>query len=405
MFFVARELAGVHVGLWSAVLLAVSVFHVQYSREARMYTLLLFFSLASMYAFVRLGTATWRRAALWVVLTGALLMTHAVAVFMLAVQHLCWALLYIRRDSRHLVPAISRWVVLNVVLGLLVAPWFVMALRQVGRVNDGFWIPRPYLTAPLDIFVTLTGSTWFAIVIASLVVVGILWRPRPGAAVAQSLAWPAASVSLILLIWGIVPVLAPWVWSYIGAPILLPRIVIASLAPLLILAAIGVNAIRPQWAGVAAGVVLVCTQAVTSWNYTQRLTKEDWRSASAFVSRAHEPGDLLLFHQAHRWKGLDYYMREPAAVIAGFPARRFRENDTVRAEEVAQLDAIVAPHTRVWLISAISRDPERLIDKRLEQHFDVLEEREFRQLRIRLFARPVSRDSAGAAAVAALRPR
>jgi len=53
IYLLGRRLFNEEVGLISALILAISPFNVEYSQEARMYSLLLFLALLSMYFFVR----------------------------------------------------------------------------------------------------------------------------------------------------------------------------------------------------------------------------------------------------------------------------------------------------------------------------------------------------------------
>jgi mannosyltransferase len=390
-FLIARELGGIRVALWSAALLAASGFHVQYSREARMYSLLFLLATASMYTFLRLGSGGWRRAAPWIVTTVGMLMSHTVAVFVLAAQHLCWLFVWWRSrgSTPPPLPRIWQWTALNAVVALAVAPWAWVVVQQYRRLDNGFWIVPPYLSEPLDILIDLTGSRLLFLAVALAAVVGLLRLAafREAGTSGQATSWQPATILGLLLIWGAVPVLAPWIWSYIGVPILIPRIAIATLAPLIIVAAFGVEAIRPRWASAALGLMLIFAFGAQSWDYTHRLTKEDWRSAAAAIKRAAQPGDLLLFHQASRRTGVDYYLPQPAAAIAGFPSRRFRADETIDPAELDALADVVRPYRRVWLVLANSRDPHRLIERTLKQTFALRQSEEYRHVELRLFTR------------------
>lgn len=98
-YAVGRELVSARVGLLAALFLAVSPMHVQYSREARMYALLVLLALASMYLFVRLldrsdaRVPSWRETARrpvtvgYVVVTALLLYVHVYALFFVIAQN------------------------------------------------------------------------------------------------------------------------------------------------------------------------------------------------------------------------------------------------------------------------------------------------------------------------------
>ena len=64
MFKLSESLVKREVGFWAAFLLSISPFHIWFSQEARMYTMLVTLSLASAYAFLKLLSA-WRTRELW----------------------------------------------------------------------------------------------------------------------------------------------------------------------------------------------------------------------------------------------------------------------------------------------------------------------------------------------------
>lgn len=392
IFLAALPLAGPRVAILGSALLAASLFHVEYSREARMYTLLFLTSTLSMYTFLRLGSA--RRAgawaAGWIVCTLALLMSHTGAVFMWAAEHLCWLFLASRPadPGARLAPAPwRRWLAVNAIVAAAALPWAIVVFHQHRRLGGTFWVQPPYLSEPLDVIMEIAGvpralQLPMLAAVAGALMFAVLFRRTALAHV------PVRGVTLgILLIWGAVPVLAPWIWSYIDVPILIPRVAIASLAPLLIALACAIDAVRPRWFSTAAGIALVLACAVQSWSYTHRLTKEDWRGVAALIEADARPGDLLLLHEASRRVGLEYYLRCPIADIAGFPDHRFRAGETVVPSELGELRERVAGALRVWLITAHGHDPHRLIAGTLAERFTLQRHYAYRQIGVTLFAR------------------
>jgi hypothetical protein len=252
-----------------------------------------------------------------------------------------------------------------------------------------FWVHPPYLREPIDVVLQFVGATpvFGGAVLAGLIGALTLTAARRRATgVPPCTSMNTTSVA-VLLIWGAVPVFGPWIWSYIDVPILIPRIAIAALAPLLIGLAAAVVAIRPRAVSVGVGSALVLAFALQSWNYTHRLTKEDWRGVAALVQNEARAGDLLLLHEGTRRVGLEYYLRHPVAEIAGFPDHRFRAGETVIPSELDTLRARVAPYRRVWLITAHSHDPHGLIAHTLGEQFRQERRRRFRQIEVILFSR------------------
>lgn len=149
---VAYALSSRAAGLTTALLLAVSGFEIQFSWEARMYTLGTFLALVSTWCLLHALTQQSQRAWWWLTYAAAaaaFAYTHYYAFFSLAAQAL-FVILYILVATRGRVGEILHWKVFwfallaaLVALGLF-APWLPIFLQQQQQVQASFWIP------PLD---------------------------------------------------------------------------------------------------------------------------------------------------------------------------------------------------------------------------------------------------------------
>jgi uncharacterized membrane protein len=86
LYFLGRVLWGPIAGLTAGLFLALSQFNVQYSHNARMYTLMTFLTAASYYFFIRLRIDSSRTiVVLYLISSAALIYTHVWGVFFVAV--------------------------------------------------------------------------------------------------------------------------------------------------------------------------------------------------------------------------------------------------------------------------------------------------------------------------------
>jgi mannosyltransferase len=382
-FLAAKEIGGPIVGLWAAALVALSVFHVQYSREARMYTLLYAAATLNVYLFLRLRAGKTTTAVLWAVCAVTTLFAHTVGLFVVLAQHVCWAVLRVLAPES--VPTFRRWLTVNAAVALAAAPWAWVALQQQRRMGGVFWVPPPYLSQPLDVLAHLAGSYKLLVALLALAGVGCVALIRGVQPMTTGIRGTAAL--LVLVIWGGVPLLAPWLASYVSVPIFLPRITIACLAPLVIGAALGLRCMRLPWA-ITGGALVLAMSGQMAWQHTHQLRKENWRALAAYVKPQLRSGDLLLFHEGSRRKGFDYYVRDPVSRIAGFPDHRFTAGQTVQADELPQLDRLTEGHQRIWLVLASSNDPEQLIEHALSATRLETDRRDFNRLTVVRFDAP-----------------
>ncbi len=133
---VARRLFGRRPAAWAAGLLAVSPFHIWYSREARMYVLAGLFAWLAVLAVVEVIRSR-RTPALWAMyaLCAALgLYTHTFAILVVAAVNVWAILVFILEPQRR--KAIGAYLAANAALLVLAVPWFVGITAQQ---SAGWW--------------------------------------------------------------------------------------------------------------------------------------------------------------------------------------------------------------------------------------------------------------------------
>lgn len=149
VWFLGAEIGRRREGLIAALLLAVSYHHVWFSQNARGYTMMLFFTLASTALFLRLldGRASRRNVALYAVTMAACLYTQVAGAFVIAAHGLLWLGTLPSREGR----ADGAWraplaglVIAGLIALLLYAPVLAQAIRTLttkppGAVSAGEW--------------------------------------------------------------------------------------------------------------------------------------------------------------------------------------------------------------------------------------------------------------------------
>jgi 4-amino-4-deoxy-L-arabinose transferase-like glycosyltransferase len=143
LFLLARDLWDDAAGLWTAFVVALAPFHVQYSQEVRMYALLGLLLVLTTWCYVRGGRTG--KLAYWVgfgVLAGLSMYTQQLAAFYLAALGL---LPFVQR-RRDLIVRVCLSAGLAVLIYL---PWLVNLPAQLGKVGT-YWVLKPdLLVSPL----------------------------------------------------------------------------------------------------------------------------------------------------------------------------------------------------------------------------------------------------------------
>ncbi len=370
-------------GLAAGALLAVNAYHIEFSQEARAYTLLVLLVTLSLVLLVY--AVRGRSVALW----GAWAVASALAVYThfygaLTVGAECVALLAVPRR------VLSWRRLAGVYLGIsaLLLP-LALYLAQ-GRVDDGYWIPATRAATVGYLFKALLGIEtvrWtdpIVIALAVAVLAGVAIEVRRRRTAEDR--WPV----ILLAASALLPLAAVLAASLVK-PFFVPKYLIEMLPPLVLLVAAGILALRPRALGAAVLAVLLAACLVSDVGYYRRAPREDWRAATRYILSERAPSDATLFYPTYVRAGFEVYRRAVADSAA--------EARTVNGDVIAQLASGPAQraltYPRMWLVLSHGDGLERVrrdtLLARLSHRYAKVSERRFTGIRVLLFEAP--RDS------------
>jgi 4-amino-4-deoxy-L-arabinose transferase-like glycosyltransferase len=376
LFLLGRRLLGTRAGLFAALLLAVSPFHIHYSQEARAYSLMVLLTLLSWLALIRvLDRESPVRLASWAATTALLLLSHNYALFLVAAQ-LAFLLIWGRRHGIR--P--TRWLIGIGLLGLLSLPWIRVLLIMVEQLRHAvYWIQPPVLADFVKLYrMMCSDSGWLMKIDLLLVLAGLAWwRYRFGRAGTG----PAGDGDRGTRLHGrtSIPLLGSWLFiplvlmvaaSWFLLPLYQHRYALALLPPFLLLVAWGASGHgnRPV-ALVLVGLVL-CFNIPGLLAYYSGENREPWREAAGLVANLARPGDTMLFIAPMVREPFNYYYRGlklPTRVLSRYPweAQQVERFVTRSAGRSKRLWAVVS-HCRTGILEEILQrrlGPERLLEQ------------------------------------------
>ncbi|MGB7160406.1 MAG: glycosyltransferase family 39 protein, partial [Tepidisphaeraceae bacterium] len=280
LYLLTRRLFGAGAALAAALLLAVAPFQVDYSQEARSYSLLLLLSLLSCDLFVRiLREPKPRGEAAYVLVSAAALYSHLYAVFTFIAQAIAYALAWTRPDKPLLRP--RRWVVTQIGIIALFLWWVPTAIRWTKSVGAGFWLPPASGDDLWAAYLTYAGgSIATVLLLAVLLVIGVAEARR------RNVIGLALMFSLATL-----PVFLPVIASILTKPTFTPRYGIVAPAALYALVGCGVIALRNR---AAQGIVVAALVALSFNAMAWMSVNPDWRGAVAHLDRVARRGDYVV---------------------------------------------------------------------------------------------------------------
>lgn len=301
--------------LAAAFFVAISVFQIRYSQEARMYALTAWLSVVSMYAFLGLyrDDAGKRHWFFYVLATALLLYSHIFGFFVLVAQYAYVLLTWLSSRINARV-SFRRWFGLQLCVGLLFLPWFGVLLGQVSRVQSGFWISRPTLYSLLETLQFYAGGNLALLICGAALLCGAaLWLWRSTEMVGQSEQPSDVSPLPFLLLWLALPNLIPFAVSLVSQPIYYWRYTIGASPAWYLLVALALSYLARRSGKQSLAIVIVAmialVQAGPLYSYYTTLSKTRWSSVAEYVESQADSGDAVFIHNDNIIDAYRYYSK------------------------------------------------------------------------------------------------
>jgi mannosyltransferase len=283
MAILGKDLFSPRTGLIAAALLALNPFHLWYSREARMYSLLALAVIGAMYFFA-LMVFRGPKLRYWLGMfffSTIAFSTHHFAFFIPLVQ-----LVFILATFKESYPLLRSWAAAMFLAALTLLPWITIALG-----SGVYWATSgtPTQTALLsDIPLTLwnfslgyTRNLSVPIVLALLLFLTATFYGL----------YPPNRSRLLLAIWLFVPIITTFLIS-LRFPMYMDRYLIVALPAFLLGLAEGLSTIRlPGLRRFATATVFLCEVLSLTRVYVDRTTydRADWRQLGSFLESNVDP--------------------------------------------------------------------------------------------------------------------
>jgi mannosyltransferase len=295
LYALARKFTGVTGALVAAALLTFNPTHVYYSQEARSYTLAILLVLLSTYVFVEAVQSNLTRDWLWWTICGiAVFYSHDLAALVLVSQV---ASLFFKARP---VPW-RRALGCGAIILVVAIPGLTYIFRASPENLHFAWMPRP---SPLEFWhlAMFFGGSGVKVALAI-----VLWIAG-GCAVLRRRRDDAADDfwgGMLIVLWAVIP---PVILALISLrePLFLQRYMVFSLPATILLAAMGVEALRKWNIGLLLAIAL-CAMSLPTVVRDYAKPREDWRGASNAVLSGARPGDAVVFFPFYTRIMLDYY--------------------------------------------------------------------------------------------------
>jgi mannosyltransferase len=297
LFALVSRLFGFAAAAIACAALATNAFFVQYSQEARGYSLALLLVTISSYLLVReLDSPSGLGWVMYVLVSSAAVYAHFHAAFVLAAQAVSLALLSPKRIEYG-----RRLAAFGAIAALVSPLLFFIATKDAGQVD---WLRKPTAQVLDAALLQVTGGVdelkliYGGLLLLYVVLWVVAWR-REGRTLRV---WGFGFVFL----WLVVPIAGSYGVSLVK-PLFHPRFLVITLAPLGAVAGIALAGLRRWWLWALPTllVVVASLRGVTVW-YDHE--KEPWRSVTDLVTENAQPGDRIVFFSATIRRPVEYYV-------------------------------------------------------------------------------------------------
>ncbi|HID63585.1 MAG TPA: hypothetical protein EYP49_12735 [Anaerolineae bacterium] len=375
VFKLSERLASRGVGFWAAFLLSISPYHIWFSQETRMYTMVVALSLASVYVFLKL-LSTWRTKHLW--LCAALnllgLYTHFYFVFIILFENVVFLIWWLQGKAKQ---PFLHWIAAQLSIAIGFLPWAGFAVEEF-MTGATYWEGAlGLLTAAKDTFTafsvghTMQGktadlATWGFVVLAAVGVLVSLWKRKSE----PNTQYPISSIQYptgLVLLYLLVPMAALFAISY-HRPKFAPRYLLTAMPAFYLLMAIGLAKLASNcssWVrgsrllGTVALVGLLCSLgfvsvasagSLTNYYFEDKYTRSDFRSVAEYIGSHAEDKDAIILVGGHMLPAFAYYYQGSLPVYPLPDRLVVSTKDPLDYRAAEQLNSIGQGRERLWLV-------------------------------------------------------
>jgi uncharacterized membrane protein len=295
MYLLGATMFNKKIGMFSALLLALSPIHIYYAQEARSYSLLFLLTLLSMYFYLKLRGGFSKRFIYGYVLSSVLLIySHHFGILILLAQNVHQLTINNFKDMRKLKP----WILLQTAILIFYIPW-LLQLPEIISNQTYSWIPRPnaLILFPLIYKFTAGEVLSFTGLFLTFLYVFIVIK-YPFSLEKKKL--------VILLPWLLIPIILPLTYSLIFTPIFQAKYALIASLPLYLLiscALFNMTLLRRR----IFISLLVVLSVIGLYIQQNSVTKDRWKEVTNYIRSNIQENENMIFINSYEVMPFLYY--------------------------------------------------------------------------------------------------
>jgi len=381
IYLLSLKLFDRRVALFSATLSALSPFHIYFSQDGNLYTMMMLLSVLAMISFVEIlsnGSRPWWIVYLITVTSG--LYTH---LFTAALPVLTTLFLFIRWRTHGRL--IKRWIVCHTVIGIAYLPWLLVIIMNIDK-PTGLKKSVGFLSILYTFFTYSVGFTigpsvtelqqntsletvapYIPIVLFSAIVFSVI------AFVGIFLLKKKSDILLFLLLFLFIPIIFVYGISSVSNVSYNVRYVCVSFPAYLMLLSYGLSGLRnPARIFLCGAVLFLFIFSLKNFYFDSRYFTEDMRSTAAYIERSSLKNDAVFIISTFV---PFYYYFDGDIPIDGLSTMDMTSDQHI----ISKIQRTIVDRSRLWMVLARSNycDPNGAAKRYLDQHFPLLSSKAF----------------------------
>jgi mannosyltransferase len=308
LYLIVKKLFSKDIAIYSTIILVFSKVHIYYAQETRMYSLLIFLSLLSMYYFILFflnniskennknkKSLIYNNYSLSYILSSVLLIyTHIFSFFILFIQGLI-ILLYKRNK---LIIFLKN----NIILFILYLPWIPVIISQFIKVNKSFWILKPNILSLYNTILEFSGGKILFYIFMTIIFISfilIIFKKK-------------INYRLIFIIcWFIIPIIILFIISVTFKPVYLTRYTLYCSLPYFILIGYSINNISKskiiKWGIIS---IIIFLSLINIFAQYKENPKEDWENVVYLIKEKYNNEQIIIQPNYEIYPFLYYFDKE-----------------------------------------------------------------------------------------------
>lgn len=248
IYYLGKEVANKNVGLIASFLTSINYFHIYYSQEGRMYTLLFFTTCIALYTLVKFTKKTNYQTLLYFVI-GSLLMiySHFFGVFVLVSFYIILFINILKSNPEERLRRLKFSIISGLLTIVLYIPSIIIVVMNPKR--ETIWIQSPNFETFKTMFKEFFGynSTLTSILLIVVVISIFTFFFYKNTIKRKDIKSYADHPIFVLLLVMILSIIIPLIYSKLALPIIVSRYYIGVLACILILFAISIESFKNKY--------------------------------------------------------------------------------------------------------------------------------------------------------------